>query len=137
MAERNWDLEYEHFLQTALEKGEIEEADYSYKRSAPRFQLKAGAVEVTLKQRFTGIDASIGGISFFSNFPIQPGISIELGTNNMESVEAEVTLCSLVEPNSDNSKMNYRVHCKLANMGYGKRFLIMIKEADNLGMALI
>ena len=132
MAESRWKEDYDRLLELGKKSGDvIEPVQGQERRQNPRFRLRTETIWVKVEPRFSVIDVSISGISFYSNHLFRPGNRIQTSLGKAFSVEAEVLECEMVESDPDFMEAMYQVRCKFVNEAQGMQFLVMLKEMDN------
>lgn len=133
MQNREWERDYQALLENSIVKGEIDaQGRENEKRDAPRFRVATGAVWIRVEQSFDVIDISKTGISFFASHRFEPSQHFGITLGKAFLVEATVITCEMVEVDEGLLDVRYRVSCRFNDEYTGMRFLVMLKEMDNL-----
>jgi hypothetical protein len=133
MSKWEWEREYRALLEQGREQGEfLLLPNTAERRASPRFRLKMEHVWIKVEPKFSVVDVSVRGIALYSDFPFDPGQFVNITLGKAFSVEARIVGCRLVESDPDLLENKYLVRCEFDDETTGMRFLVMIKEMDNL-----
>ncbi|MEE8394853.1 MAG: hypothetical protein V3S29_02280 [bacterium] len=136
MRNREWEKDYQAILEDSLTNGELVTQGAAEKRAFPRFNLKSGSIWVKVDQSFDVIDVSVSGISFFSTYPFKADQTLGITLGKAFLIEAKVVETHLVEKDAIFLETAYRVACRFTDDKTGVRFLVMLKEMDNLEIGI-
>jgi hypothetical protein len=128
-----WNEEYRRFLQQCREDGRLEQRDgASEHRSHPRFRLWANIVWTAGDFQFSIVDLSVTGIAFDTNLAFVPGERIVVRLSDLVSVGTEVVGCTEMDETPMFFTGRYRVRCHFQDDVEGLRFLVMVKDMQQL-----
>jgi PilZ domain len=129
MGQRNWEEEYERFLDEALRERRLRILPAgSEKRRHPRFKLNATQILVTEQVPHDIVDLSISGLSFFSDRTFDEGQRIMVSLRQILAIQAEVLGCETLS--GPDLPARYKVRCRFTDEEYGLRFLVLAIEMD-------
>ncbi len=133
MTDWPWKDEYRALVRSGRDRGELEiRRALEERRAQPRFKLKSECVWIKVEPKFAVVDVSVTGIALYSDFPFEVGKWITITLGKAFSVEAEVRGCEVVESDPTLLEHKYLVRCGFEDEETGMKFLVMIKEMDNL-----
>ena len=105
------------------------------RRNRPRFRLKTQHVFIKVEARFPVVDLSVSGIAVYSDFPFRVGQAINITMGKAFTVESTVVDCTLVEADPGLLEAKYRVRCAFEDEETGMRFLVMMKQLEDLELS--
>lgn len=128
-----WSQEYERFVEQCAEQGRLEVRGSGHEhREHPRFRLWSNIVWTSGEFQFSIVDLSVSGIAFDANQDFPAGRIITVRLSDLISVQAEVLGTTTLEPTPMFFLARYRVRCRFQDEVEGMRFLVMVKDMQQL-----
>lgn len=129
----HWSREYERFLEQCAEQGRLEvRSQGDENRQHPRFRLWSHIVWTHGEFQFSIVDLSVSGIAFDANQDFEPGRLITVRLSDLLSVQSRVIGTTELDATPMFFAARYRVRCRFDDLVEGMRFLVMVKDMQQL-----
>lgn len=100
------------------------------RRKATRLDANTTELTIRTETKVQAIDISVAGLAFFSKFPIEIGLQLQITLSNLFTVDAEVVNCNIEDQDPNFLDLLYKVQCKFPEEEQGKYLLVAIKELE-------
>lgn len=128
-----WTQAYQRFVAECAEQGRLDRRDTSAEhREHPRFRLWSHIVWTNGDFQFSIVDLSISGIAFDSNRQLPDGREITIRLSDLISARAIVIESIGMDTTPMFITGRYRVRCRFEDVQEGMRFLVMVKDIQQV-----
>ena len=125
MEETKLEAEYQKILDEHQEELQsVARSDAANKRIHPRFKVETSDLWINSVPQFDLLDMSISGMAIRSNYPLEPGETIEVALGMSFRATAVVLDCKMVGSPDEYTDAEFRINCRFAEDLLGKELLV-------------